>query len=229
MCYKSIGLTIFGMSIQTETCQIRGQVSRSLLYWKKNPPKEICSPGRRLTKVQTISRPDHVWPEVWTKIGNAAQNREQQEWAKEMRKLDSARKLKGIYFMDPDDQDCKETTQMRWEEWRDLWHQPCLAKGKLKLASRKWLQSRKLHQIPKTICGCVVEFHESTGQRVESSVPAKTWRSHCGQKDLLRWRIAIWCSSLFRCHQRGRFRMQKQQWTRNGRSSKRFQPGSWTK
>ena len=62
-----------------------------------------------MTKVQTISRPDHAWPEVWTKIGKAAQNREKQEWAKEKRKLDSARKLKGIYFIDPDDQDCKET------------------------------------------------------------------------------------------------------------------------
>ena len=32
--------------------------------------------GRGLTKVQTTTRPDHVWPEVWTKMGKAAQNRE---------------------------------------------------------------------------------------------------------------------------------------------------------
>ena len=38
--------------------------------------------GLRLTKVQTTARPDHVWSEVWTKIGEAAQNREKQEWAK---------------------------------------------------------------------------------------------------------------------------------------------------
>ena len=65
--------------------------------------------GERLTKIQTTTRPDHVWPEVWTKIGEAAQNREKPEWAKEKPKLDNARRLRGIYFIDPDDQDSKET------------------------------------------------------------------------------------------------------------------------
>ena len=40
---------------------------------------------------ETTARPDHVWPEVWTKIGEAAQNREKQQWAKEKLKLDNAR------------------------------------------------------------------------------------------------------------------------------------------
>ena len=35
----------------------------------------MCS-GERLTKIHTTTRPDHAWPEVWTKIGEAAQNRE---------------------------------------------------------------------------------------------------------------------------------------------------------
>ena len=51
---------------------------------KENPPKGyIWSGCRRLTKIQTTTRPDHVWPEVWAKIGKAAQNRDKQEWAKE--------------------------------------------------------------------------------------------------------------------------------------------------
>ena len=66
-------------------------------------------PEERLTKVQTTTRPDHVWPEVWTKIGKAAQNREKQDWKNEKPKLDNARRLRGIYFIDPDDQDYKET------------------------------------------------------------------------------------------------------------------------
>ena len=38
-------------------------------------------------------------PEVWTKIGKAAQNREKQEWAKEKAKADNARKneMKFLY------------------------------------------------------------------------------------------------------------------------------------
>ena len=58
--------------------------------------------------MQTTTRPDHVCPEVLTKIGKATQNREQQEWAKEKTKLDNARKLKGFYFIDPDNRKYSE-------------------------------------------------------------------------------------------------------------------------
>ena len=53
-------------------------------------------------------RHDHIWPEVLTQIGKAAQNREKQEWAKEKPKLDNARNIRGIYFIDPDDEGYKE-------------------------------------------------------------------------------------------------------------------------
>ena len=64
-----------------------------------------------LTNIQSTTRPDHVWPDVWTKIGKAAQNREIQEWKNEKQKLDNARRLRGIYFIDPNDEDYKETFQ----------------------------------------------------------------------------------------------------------------------
>ena len=81
----------------------RGFTKFTLLQEK--PPKEYMWSGERLTKIQTITRPDYVCPEVWTKIGKAAQNRQKQEWAKEKPKLDNARTLRGIYFIDPDDRD----------------------------------------------------------------------------------------------------------------------------
>ena len=49
-----------------------------------------------------------MWPEVWTQIGKAAQIREKQEWANERPKLDDAPRLRGIYFVDPDDEEYKE-------------------------------------------------------------------------------------------------------------------------
>ena len=62
----------------------------------------------------------------------AAQNREKQEWAKEKPKLDGARKLRGIYFINPDDKEFSEifTSQKKKtqeENWKDLWHEPCPA------------------------------------------------------------------------------------------------------
>ena len=65
--------------------------------------------GARLTKIQTTTGPDHVWPEVWTRIGKAPQNREKQAWAREKPKLDKARRLRGIYCVDPDDKEYSET------------------------------------------------------------------------------------------------------------------------
>ena len=47
-------------------------------------------------------------PEVWTKIGSPAQIREKQELAKEKPKLGNARRLGGIDFIDPDDEEYKE-------------------------------------------------------------------------------------------------------------------------
>ena len=47
----------------------------------ETPPKGYMWSGERLTKIQTTSRPDHIWPEAWTRIGKAAQRREKQEWA----------------------------------------------------------------------------------------------------------------------------------------------------
>ena len=91
------------MSIQASICQTLGEVheiqsTKRVYLWS----------GVRRTKIQTTTRPDYVWPEVWTKIGKAAQNGEEQEWAKEKEKLDNARKLRGIYFIDPDDKEYSE-------------------------------------------------------------------------------------------------------------------------
>ena len=48
-------------------------------------------------------------------------------------------------------------------------------------------------------------------------------------KVLLSRPITIWFRNLFPCLERWKFWMQKQQRTRNGRSWRQFQPGSWEK
>ena len=63
----------------------------------------------RLTRKQLTSRPDHLWPELWTKLGRNTQRKERQKWSHEKPKLDNARKLRGTYFIDPEDTEFKET------------------------------------------------------------------------------------------------------------------------
>ena len=80
----------------------------SVIFSEASRLSFVRSPLWRLTKVQTTTRPDHVSPEVWAKICKATQNREKHEWKIEKPTLDNARRLGGIYFLDPDDQDYKE-------------------------------------------------------------------------------------------------------------------------
>ena len=94
--------------------------------WREKPHKGKMWSGRRLTKDQTNTRPDHVWPEVWTQIGQAAQNRTKHECKNDKPKLDNARRLRGIYIGLVDEE--------RGENWKSLWTRPCRAKR------RFWLQ-----------------------------------------------------------------------------------------
>ena len=65
--------------------------------------------GRRLTKRQVTSRPDQLLPELCTKLGRNAKVKERQKWSNEKPQLDNARRLRVIYFIDPEDKEFKET------------------------------------------------------------------------------------------------------------------------
>ena len=65
--------------------------------------------GGRLTRKQLTSKPDHLWPELWKSMGKNAKLKEKQKWSEEKIHLENARKLSGIYFIDPEDTEFKET------------------------------------------------------------------------------------------------------------------------
>ena len=69
---------------------------------EKHPKGCRCS-GRRFTKIQTTTRPDYLWPGIWSRMSEAAKKKEKQEWASEEPTFDKARKLRGIYFIDLED------------------------------------------------------------------------------------------------------------------------------
>ena len=76
---------------------------------EKKPPDGYKWSGRRLTTRQATSRPDHPWPEPWIKLGRYAKLKEKHKWSNEQPKLDNARRLRGIYFIDPKDKEFRET------------------------------------------------------------------------------------------------------------------------
>ena len=76
---------------------------------EEKPPDGYMWYGVRLTRKQLTSRPDHLWPELWKSMGKHAKLKEKQKWSNDKFHLENARKLRGIYFIDPEDKEFKET------------------------------------------------------------------------------------------------------------------------
>ena len=99
---------------------------------KEDPDKGHMWSGGRLTKVQTTTRTDHEKPEVWTNNTKAAQKRERQEWANKKPKLENARRMRGIYFIDREDKE-KTTDKCEKKSWNCRWKPAAQEKNARKL------------------------------------------------------------------------------------------------
>ena len=143
-------------------------------YWNIDRPRDLSDPWtgftqftrleekplggymwsrERLTRKQLTSRPDHLWPELWKSMGKHAKLKEKQKWSNEKLHLENARKLRGIYFIDPEDNEFKETIKN----------------------ARKKLETSVAPAMPckskKTKLACILEADESTRLRMGNSVP----------------------------------------------------------
>ena len=90
------------------------RIHKILSLLKEKPPKGHTCSRRRLTKIQTTTRSENLWPEVWTKMGKAAQNRK--ETGMDKRKL-----------LIHDDEEVRRNSQ-EWRPepyWKERpWHGP---------------------------------------------------------------------------------------------------------
>ena len=57
----------------------------------ERPPDGYTWSGVRLTKKQTTSRPDNVWPDMWKRVSDAAKSKAKQKWTIEKPKLDNTK------------------------------------------------------------------------------------------------------------------------------------------
>ena len=123
--------------------------------------------GGRLTRKQLTSRPDHLWPELWIKMGRNAKLKEMQKWSHEKPKLDNARKLRGIYFIDLEDKEVKETVKNARKklETSVAPAMPC----KIRKNNQNLMTRGKSNEI-KTKLACILEAGESTRLRVGESL-----------------------------------------------------------
>ena len=87
---------IIGTSTWIEVYQIHGQDSRNSLVEKKKLLQDTCGSESAVRRSKQL-------PEIWSGMSNAAQKKEKEEWTMEKLKVDNARRLRGIYFIDPED------------------------------------------------------------------------------------------------------------------------------
>ena len=135
---------------------------------EKKPPEGYVWSGWRLTRKQLTSRPDHSWPEIWKTMGKHAKVKEKQKWSNEKPKLDNARRLRRIYFIDPEDKEFKETIQNARKKLETPMAPAMLCKTSKK--SKHGRTRGKTHEI-KSKLACILEASESTRLRMEESLP----------------------------------------------------------
>ena len=75
---------------------------------KERPPEGFSWSGWKLTRKQK-NFSSWWWPDMWKFMSDAAKKKAKQIWAVEKPKLDNARQLRGIFFIEPNDEEFKLT------------------------------------------------------------------------------------------------------------------------
>ena len=97
---------------------------------EEKPPDGYMWSGRRLTRKQLTSRPDHLWSELWEKMGKNVKRKERQKSSHEIPQSDNARKLRGIFSMTLRTRNSKRPSRMLARNWKHRWLPLCLAGSK---------------------------------------------------------------------------------------------------
>ena len=121
--------------------------------------------GGRLTRKQLTSMPDHLWPELLKTMGKHAKLKEKQKWSNEKLHLENARKLQGIYFIDPEDKEFRETIKNARKKFETSVTPAMPCKIMKKNCGNGG--SNKI----KTKLVCILEANESTRLRMGESLP----------------------------------------------------------
>ena len=126
-----------------------------------------------VVRVETVMKAVNIQTRLFMartldEIGKNAQLKERQKWSHEKSKLDNARKLRGIYFTDPEDKEFKETIKNARKKLETpvAPAMPC----KTRKNSQYVVTSGKSNVI-KSKLACILEASESTRLRMGDSLP----------------------------------------------------------
>ena len=135
---------------------------------EEKPPDGFMWSEGRLTRRQVTSKPDHSWPVLWIKLGRNAKLKERHKWSDEKSKLDNARKLRGIHFIDPEDKKFKETFKNAREKLETPMAPAITCKTSKKC--KHGVARVKTNEF-KSKLACILEASELTRLRMDESLP----------------------------------------------------------
>ena len=95
-------------------------------------------------------------------MGKNAKLKERQKWSHEKPKLDDTRKLRGVYFIDPEDKEFKETIKNARKKLETSVASAMLCKTSKN--NQNWVTNEI-----KSKLACILEASESTRQRMGES------------------------------------------------------------
>ena len=101
------------------------RVTRFTLLEEKHPDGYTWS-GERLTEKQTTYRPDYLWPEIWKKMPEASQRKEERKWAIEKPMLEGC---EGYTSLIQQMWSSKKLSTIRGESWKFQCQPQCLARS----------------------------------------------------------------------------------------------------
>ena len=107
-----------------------------------------------------------MWPKIWKDFSEASKRKEKQKWAIEKPRRHNAKKLRGIYFIDPAGEQFKDIM----ENARRKLEVPMPAAVPCKTRREKYRETCSVEKKCKTKYASVVEADESTRKRMEGSL-----------------------------------------------------------
>ena len=176
-----------------ETCLIHGQVSLNLLYWTKNLQTDMCGPGGDWQNGKR--HPDQIiyGQKSGKTMGKNAKLKEKQEWSNEKLHLENARKLREIYFIDPEDKEFKETIKNAGKKL-----ETSIAPAMPCKIMKKNCGSGASNKI-KTKLACILEASESTRLRMGENHYQIIMKTVLQEKETIHFSIITWFTNLFLC------------------------------
>ena len=109
-------------------------------------------------------------------MGKHAKLKEKQKWSHEKLHLENARKLRGIYFIDPEEKEFKETIKNARKKL-----ETSVAPAMPCKIMKKNCGSDTSNKI-KTKLACILEADESTRMRMVNSITALSTRPYCRKR-----------------------------------------------